>query len=56
MGEGGRGDTFWSVISLIFKLSPNSKRVKCSIESTGCHQSIILNDNIKYKSINGGEN
>ena len=30
MGIGGRGGAFYSVTLLIFKLSPYSKRVKCS--------------------------
>ena len=55
MGTGGRGDAFWSAISLIFKLSQNSKRVKCTIKCTGYHYSFILYDNIKYKPINGCE-
>ena len=55
MGAEGRVDAFWAVIFLIFKLSQNSKRVKCSIECTGYHKYVILHDNIKYKPINGCE-
>ena len=37
MGDRGRGHVQKAIPLLILKLSPYSKRVKCSMESTGQH-------------------